>query len=81
MAAGAVAGGGQMSSTLTNGQLRDLGRALVAATLAATCVEELPQDAWLDVRLLELGCPEDQLKTYRAQIRSLPLQRLADGAT
>jgi hypothetical protein len=71
-----------MSTTwpgLATGQLRELARAFCTATLAATCSEELPQDAWLDARLREVGCPESQLETYRTRIMSLPLQGVVDG--
>jgi hypothetical protein len=38
----------------------------------------LPDAAWLNVRLRERGCPEDQLATWRERIKSTPLRDVAD---
>lgn len=64
---------------LTNGQLRELARAFCIAATSAESPEELPSDAWLDVRLRDLGCPENQLAACRARIKTLPLASVADG--
>jgi hypothetical protein len=65
---------------LTKGQARELAREFVAAIGAANCVEALPSEAWLDVRLRALGCPDDQLAEWRGRIESMPLMGVADGA-
>jgi hypothetical protein len=63
---------------LTNEQARELAREYCVAIAKADGLEELPSDAWLDVRLRELGCPEDQLEIWRAKIRAMPLSLVAD---
>ncbi len=65
---------------LTDGQMRDLARELCVAVMKAKRSEEPPGDAWLNARLRERGCPEDQFETWREQIKVLPLRSLADGA-
>ena len=65
---------------LTRGQARELARAFCATIAKADCPEELPSDAWLDVRLRDLGCPDDQLETWRDRIKAMPLATLANGA-
>ena len=65
---------------LTNGQVRELAREYCVAIAKADCLEEVPSDAWLDVRLHDRGCPDDQLETWRARIRTIPLREIADGA-
>jgi len=67
-------------SDLTKGKARELARAYVVAIAKADCPEELPSDAWLNVRLRELGCPEDQLGISRERIKTMPLTELTDGA-
>jgi hypothetical protein len=64
---------------IPDGKLRELARAYSVAAMEATTLEELPTDAWLNVRLRDLGCPEEQLAAHRARIRSMPLRKLADG--
>lgn len=69
-------------TALTIGQMRQLARALCTATFisSADCLEAAPSDAWLDARLRDFGCPENQLAAWRALIKALPLASLADGA-
>jgi hypothetical protein len=67
----------EMWPGLTNGQMREIALAFCAAIQSADCLEALPSDAWLDVRLKDHGCPEDQLAIWRAQIRAMRLTSLA----
>jgi len=48
---------------LTQGQRREIFATITAADWP-------PSDAWIDIRLLERGCPEDQLAEWRERIRS-----------
>jgi hypothetical protein len=59
---------------------REIAREFSVAVLTADCLEALPSDAWLDARLRERGCPEDELATWRAKIKAMPLRGIADGA-
>jgi len=59
---------------------REVAREFAAAVAHADCLEALPSDEWLDARLRERGCPEDQLETWRARIKTMPLREIADGA-
>jgi hypothetical protein len=62
--------------------MRELGRkqcAAVAEAVNTNCPEALPSDGWLDARLREHGCPDDQLATWRARVMATPLRDLADG--
>jgi hypothetical protein len=48
---------------LTQGQRGEIFAAITAADWP-------PSDAWIDIRLRERGCPEDQLAEWRERIRS-----------
>jgi hypothetical protein len=64
---------------LSKAKVRELARTYVGAIRSADCLEALPGDEWLNARARELGCPEAELETVRAAIRSTPLHELADG--
>jgi hypothetical protein len=67
---------------MTEGQARELARELIAAVnkaVEANCLEAFPPDAWLDARLREHGCPDDQLPMWRERVRSMPLRALSTG--
>jgi hypothetical protein len=59
-------------------QMRELAREYAIAIASAGSLEAMPGDAWLDVRLRALGCPDDQLAAWRERIKSTPLRDVAD---
>ncbi len=65
---------------LTNGQARELAREFCVAIMNAVEPMELPGDDWLDSRLRDRGCPDDQLATWRERILAMPLRRVSDNA-
>jgi hypothetical protein len=65
---------------LTKGQIRALARKYAVRVVETTCCEELPDHEWLDARLREHGCPEDQLDVWRDRVLSTPLTSVSDNA-
>jgi hypothetical protein len=66
---------------LTNGEMRALARKLCFAISKVDRLEALPDvDEWLNARIREQGCPENQLGVWRAKIKALPLKSIADVA-
>jgi hypothetical protein len=75
-------------SGLTKAEARAIAREMaIAIAEVSSAIEHgktpplgaLPGDKWLDVRLRERGCPEDQLEMWRERICSTPLRDVADG--
>ena len=69
------------SWTLTDREMRALARKLCFAISRVDRLEALPDvDEWLDARIREHGCPENQLGLWRKKIKALPLKSIADVA-